>query len=70
MQIYANHIQIPIKIASRVPPHLLERIRVPLYYLFPSALSERHTWRERGVCRHVEVCGGGVHVGHVQGYVR
>lgn len=46
MQIYANHIQIHIKIASCVPPHLLERILEVLYYLFPSALSERHTWKE------------------------
>lgn len=33
MQIYANHIQIHIKIASCGPPHLLERILEALYYL-------------------------------------
>lgn len=67
MQIYANHIQIPIKIASGVPPHLLERSLVALHYLFPSALSEIPTHPEGERCVHAR---GGVHVGHAQGCVR
>ena len=60
MQIYANHIQIHIKIASCAPPHLLERILEALYYLSqkdtPGRRDERaSTWRG--------------HAGHAQGYV-
>lgn len=50
MQIYANHIQIHIKIASPVPPHLLERILEALYHL-----SQKDTPGRREVRTSAEV---------------
>lgn len=48
MQIYANHIQIHLKIASCVPPHLLENyggfmLLLRVMSAFPPTLAERPT---------------------------
>lgn len=62
---YANYMQIHIKVACFVPLHLLARMLVALYSVrvmsrsVPHVHSQEDTpgWKEGGVCRWMYACG-------------